>query len=342
MDLKLVEKIAEAVLYEGYILYPYRASTVKNRQRFNFGVLTPKSYSEAHSGTEKWQSQTQCPVSKSAALDVKARFLRLCLREVQQFDPVAGEFHPVESLEVDGKLYQTWQEAVECEAGAQELELKELVQKPHRVEFSFPAGETSEPLRDENRDIVGAIVRRQFALAGELEISAAAAGENLCRLTVLLSNTTPFEEAKTKSRDDALLQSLASAHLILTVRNGELVSLLDPPEEFAAAAAGCENIGTYPVLVGTEGERDCMLSSPIILYDYPQIAPESPGELFDGTEIDEILMLRIMTMTDDEKREMQAIDERTRKMLERTETLPPEQFMKLHGVLRNPRALADE
>jgi hydrogenase maturation protease len=342
MDLKLVEKIVEAVLYEGYILYPYRASAVKNRQRFNFGVLTPKSYSEAHNGTERWQSQTQCPVSAAAALDVKARFLRLCLREVQRLDQTTGEFHPVESLDVDGKLYQTWQEAVECEAGAPELELKTLTEKPHRVNFSFPAAESSEPLRDKDRNIVGAIVRRQFALAGELEITAAPAGENLCRLTVLLSNTTPFEEAQNKSRDDALLRSLASAHLILSVRNGELISLLDPPEEFAAAAASCENIGTYPVLVGTGGERDCMLSSPIILYDYPQIAPESPGELFDGTEIDEILMLRIMTMTDEEKREMQALDERTRKMLQRTETLPPEEFMKLHGALRNPRALADE
>ena len=49
------------------------------------------------------------------------------------------------------------------------------------------------------------------------------------------------------------------------------------------------------MLVGEEGERDTMLSSPIILYDYPQIAPESPGSLFDGTEIDEILSLRILT-----------------------------------------------
>ncbi len=342
MDLELVEKIADAVLYEGYILYPYRASAVKNRQRFNFGVLTPKSYSEAHNGTERWQTQTQCPVSESAVLDVKARYLRLCLREVQRFDAPSGEFHPVDLLEAGGKIYQTWQEAVECEINASGLKIAELAEKPHRVNFSFAESETSEPLRDENRNIVGAIVRRQFALSGELEIDTAPAGENLRRLTVRLSNTTPFEDPETKSRDDALLRSLASAHLVISVRAGEFVSLLDPPEEFAAAAASCENIGTYPVLAGAEGERDCMLSSPIILYDHPQIAPESPGELFDGTEIDEILMLRIMTMTDEEKREMRALDERARKMLERTETLPPEQFMKLHGTLRNLRAQADE
>jgi hydrogenase maturation protease len=80
-----------------------------------------------------------------------------------------------------------------------------------------------------------------------------------------------------------------------------------------------------------------MLSSPIILYDYPQVAPESPGDLFDGGEIDEILSLRIMTMTDEEKQEMRDSDERTRKILERTENLPEEQLMKLHGALRGLR-----
>jgi hydrogenase maturation protease len=85
-----------------------------------------------------------------------------------------------------------------------------------------------------------------------------------------------------------------------------------------------------------------MLSSPIILYDYPRIAPESAGDLFDGTEIDEILSLRIMTLTDEEKREMSQSDERAREMLERTETMPVEQWMKLHGVLRGLRPLKEE
>jgi hydrogenase maturation protease len=85
-----------------------------------------------------------------------------------------------------------------------------------------------------------------------------------------------------------------------------------------------------------------MLSSPIILYDYPQIAPESPGSLFDGTEIDEILSLRILTMTDEEKREMRQSDEYARQILERTESMPQEQFMKLHGAMRGLRPLIKE
>ena len=79
-----------------------------------------------------------------------------------------------------------------------------------------------------------------------------------------------------------------------------------------------------------------MLSSPIILYDYPQIAPESAGDLYDGTEIDEILTLRIMTLTDEEKREMRSVDERARQILERTEKLSTHEMMKLHGALRYP------
>ena len=99
----------------------------------------------------------------------------------------------------------------------------------------------------------------------------------------------------------------------------------------------CRNVGGWPVLVGEEGTRDTMLSSPIILYDYPQIAPESPGDLFDGTEIDEILTLRIMTLTDEEKRAAIGLDSRARDLLSRTENLSREQLYDLHGVMR-PRA----
>ena len=97
--------------------------------------------------------------------------------------------------------------------------------------------------------------------------------------------------------------------------------------------------GVWPVLVGEGGDCHTMLASPIILYDYPQVAPESPGDLFDGAEIDEILSLRILAMTDDEKREMRYSDERARQILERTESMPVEQFMKLHGAVRALRPL---
>jgi hydrogenase maturation protease len=135
-----------------------------------------------------------------------------------------------------------------------------------------------------------------------------------------------------------LRRSLVSTHTILRVPGGEFASLLDPPEELRELSGECSNSGLWPVLAGEATPPDTMLASPIILYDYPQIAPESAGSLFDGTEIDEILSLRILTLTDDEKREMRETDPQARRLLERTEALDPEQWMQLHGVMREPLA----
>jgi hypothetical protein len=280
MNLGLVEKIADAVLYEGYILYPYRPSAVKNQQRWNFGALCPASYSRAQGGTEAWTMQTQCLAigGAGATLDVKVRFLHLSEREVCV--PVADsgdeiqasisdtELQIVPALEVNGRLFQTWQESVERAVCLPSLNLDEVVDQPRRLAFSFPQSREVEPLRDDaSGSVRGCIVRRQQAVEGAIEVSAESAGSGAFKLTVRILNLTPLEEAGTKSRDEALMCSFVSTHTILSVRGGEFVSLLDPPEAFREAAAGCRNVGTYPVLVGDEGERGCVLSSPIILYD---------------------------------------------------------------------------
>jgi hydrogenase maturation protease len=144
------------------------------------------------------------------------------------------------------------------------------------------------------------------------------------------------------TRAEALARALVSAHVVIRVAQGELVSLLDAPDGFRDVAASCSNTGVWPVLVGEEGSRDCMLASPIILYDYPQVAPESAGDLFDATEIDEILALRILTMTDEEKREVRESDDRARRILERTEGLSPEHWERLHGAVRGLRRLTGD
>jgi hydrogenase maturation protease len=154
-------------------------------------------------------------------------------------------------------------------------------------------------------------------------------------VSVRVGNRTPLDEARCASRDDALLRSLISTHAILHVHQGTFVSLLDPPAPWREPAASCRNVGTWPVLVGEEGDRDTLLSSPIILYDYPQVAPESPGDLFDATEIDEILTLRILTLTEEEKRAAAALDGRARELLARTDALAREQLAGLHGTVRN-------
>jgi hydrogenase maturation protease len=184
-------------------------------------------------------------------------------------------------------------------------------------------------------------VRTKKSVTAQVDVVAVRIGEGLFKITVRISNAAPTAPASV-NRAEALMQSLLSAHTILAVKGGKFVSLLDPPAALKEFVSACINIGTWPVLAGEEGRRENMLSSPIILYDYPQIAPESPGNLFDGTEIDEILALRILTLTEDEKHEMRSADAHARQILERTESMPMEHFMKLHGVLRGLRPVGGE
>ena len=348
MNREAVERIAKAVLYEGYMLYPYRPSAVKNRQRFNFGVVYPQSYSENQRGADPWVMQTECLVQGSlqATIEVHLRFLQLTARTVEERLAQDGSdeaiFVPTQTLEVDGHRFYSWEEAVERELSIPESIVETLVRRPSQHPFSLPPSQTTEELPDRTGKVLGRLVRTQEAIDGAIYVAAHPVTEGVHRLAIRVKNVTPLEDAEPVRREEALMRSMVSAHLLLGVREGEFISLLDPPEALRDAAAQCRNAGAFPVLVGEEGQRDTMLSSPIILYDYPQIAPESAGDLFDGTEIDEILSLRIMTMTDEEKLEMRQSDERARQLLERTETLPEEHLMKLHGVLRGLRPVNEE
>jgi hypothetical protein len=306
MNVRAIEKIADAVLYEGYLLYPYRPSAVKNRQRFNFGVLYPREYCDFQLGSESSEMRTECLVqgSSSTTIEIKVRFLQL----VGQPILAAAGFQPAHC--------PTRQEGRERDITTPACVLESLAVCPYRRHFAFTDPEGAETLQ------------------GELELEALQLDESLFKLALTVRNVARLEDAESLSRDQVLSRSLVSVHSILHTVGGEFVSLLDPPEPFKPAAAGCQNMGAWPVLAGDEGQRDLVLAAPIILYDYPQIAPESPGDLFDGTEIDEILALRILTMTDAEKLEVRNGDDRARRILERTEMLPPEHFQKLHGALR--------
>jgi hypothetical protein len=350
MNAALVDGIVKAVLYEGYMLYPYRPSAVKNRQRFNFGVVYPRAYSEAQGGTDACMMQTECLVQGDAKTQsvVRVRFLRMVDRFIARLGKSTTELssvtednlEKVDRLDVNDQTLYPWQEAVEETIEVTEFNLSALAAQPMQWPFRLSATQTREPVRDASGLIVAIIGREKATVTGTIELSSEQLEEGLFKLRTRISNTSRIESVV--ARDVALSRSLVSAHTILEVRDGEFVSLVDPPEPFRSFALACRNVGTWPVLVGGEGERDTMLSSPIILYDYPQIAPESPGDLFDGAEIDEILSLRILTMTDEEKREMRQSDERARKILERTEALPAEQFMKLHGAVRGLRTIKGE
>jgi hypothetical protein len=331
MKLEQVKQVADAVLYEGYILYPYRASAVKNQRRFNFGVLVPHAFSEKEGGSDAWTMRTECLIEGGEpTIDVRVRFLHLVSRDVYD---AAAQYQLVPSLEVAGQVHHTWQEAVEREVIAENRSVRDLLQHPEKVGFGFQRSEAAELLNSDNGVAVGKIVRRQESVQGNIIIAADAKGSELTQISVEIQNTTPIETRRS-TRDEALQHSLVSTHIILGARSGQFVSLLDPPDSITGIAATCTNLGAWPVLVGGQGERSMMLSSPIILYDYPQIASESSGDFFDGTEIDEMLALRVMTLTDDEKREMQQVDDRARQILQRTQSLPPEHWHKLHGAIR--------
>jgi hypothetical protein len=354
--LESVEKIAEAVLYEGYMLYPYRASAVKNRQRWNFGVLCPRTFSESQDGTEAWMMQTECLVQAGSAtsLNVTIRFLQIVNRSIGKLTPPLSELPQktepacefVDKLEIGGRNFIAWQEAMERTVSVPPFSPATFSSPTFSFDepllFTFPEGRECEPLRDKEGLIVAVVVREWESIQGSVEIDSAYCGDGTIKVIARIRNLTSSESSEHQSRADALNHSFVSTHTILTVEDGDFVSLLDPPEALKSLAADCNNIGTWPVLAGEEGQHNTVLSSPIILYDYPQIAPESPGSLFDGTEIDEILSLRILTMTDEEKREMRQSDQQTREILERTENMPPEQFMKLHGALRGLRRLDKE
>lgn len=351
MNLTQVQPVVDAVLYEGYILYPYRSTTAKNRQRWTFGGIYPKLWFDATEGGEPWQMQTQCLVEgpPAARLEVRVRFLQPLAREVGELlSPLPAwpqdmeglnqaHWRAVPSLTLGNQQFHCWQEAVERDLPVADCSLSELLHSPRSVPFAFEGRRELEPLHSEGF-VRGVLVRNQCTIQGRVELKLEPMGAQVYRLTVRIENHTRMAPASVTDREQASLYSFASTHTILAVQDAGFVSLMDPPEALKDAAAGCDNQGTYPVLIGQPGARDILLSSPIILYDYPQVAPESLGEFFDSSEIDEILSLRILAMTDAEKREMAALDPRTAALLARTEALDSDSFMRLHGVLRDPLA----
>lgn len=345
-----VEEIARAVLYEGYMLYPYRPSSVKNQQRWNFGVLFPPDYCEACAGTESSSLKTECllRINPSTRVTVNLGFLQIVQRLVARRVPSnrdkdaagADGYDFVGRLEVGEQIWKPWQEVIEQNVVCRDLDLPSL-ESGKVLDFKFLRDESIEDLLDGGKS-VGVLVRRRSALDGKLQIKAVPCREDIMKISVLVTNSTVAEHASLeseKARDAALMDAFVAAHLVLGVEDGEFLSLLDPLPGCEDLAAGCENRGVWPVLAG-EG-TSAILASPIILYDHPQIAAESPGNLFDATEIDEILSLRILTLTDEEKQEMRSSDEHARELLERTETISHEEFMRLHGVLRGLTAIEE-
>ncbi len=349
MTIERIKAIADAVLYEGYILYPYRPSSIKNRQRWTFGNVFPAAFGPSSGDTTLMQTQVLLQGGSETTLDVHVRFLHVLMREVGKLVqpvrslPQSGELEMtlVPSLELDGRKFCAWEEAVERQIGVTQLRLGELVIRPCCRSMTVEGCREVEPITGQNGEIAAVLIRTAQPLRGEITIAAEYLAPDLFRTSVRIENVTELAAAEIANRSLAQRRAFVSTHTIMQARQGAFVSLLDTPAELREAAAQCDNRATWPVLAGKESDRNAVLSSPIILYDYPAVAQQSPGDLFDGTEIDEILTLRVLAMTDAEKREMAASDPRARAVLERTHALTSDQMARLHGNMLSSHEPSD-
>jgi hypothetical protein len=332
-------RIADALLYEGYVLYPYRASSVKNRLRWSFGVVMPPAYAAAHADetAETWTESLVEP-GRDPVLSLRVRFLQVQARSVET--AADGRHQAVPRLETDDGPLVPWEEGVPREWDAPPVPLRALLGRARSFPYACAGGREVEAVCAEGR-AAGRVVRERWPLAAEVTVAVTAV-EPLWRVRVSVRNTGDWPRGRGEDRPAAACGALVSAHVLLAVDDGAFVSLLDPPGWAAPAAAGCAHRGAWPVLVGAPGARDEVLASPIMLYDHPAVADESPADLCDATEIDEILMLRIRSLTDDEKREARATDPRAREIVDRADALPGDALLRLHGGRRDTEAATGE
>jgi hypothetical protein len=313
MNFTSIEAVADAVLFEGYMLYPYRPSAIKNRQRWNFGTLYPRQFAEIQSPPERWKfcAEVLLQADEQTMLGARVRFLQLTAPEEEDsesWEQGFARFRTVEDLTL-----AALRSGVECTFDLSEISAEES----------------------------GPPALAKKARCGRLALRAEMLRDGLYRLRAEFANESPAPRIESFSRRIVQDVAFTSAHLLLAVNDGAFVSLLEPQAEFEAEAKACVQDGVFPVLAGPAGSGAHMLCSPIILYDYPEVAPESAGNFFDGTEMDEMLALRVLTLTDQEKEEMRRGDPHARAILERTEMLPDEQLARVHGAVRGLRRITD-
>jgi hypothetical protein len=328
-------KVADAILYEGYLLYPYRKSAQKNQARFQFGVLMPEAYREVDPH-EPWASQTECLLEcrDDASIWILARFLHLRARTVQAADSETGELRDTGTLLVDGTEYGDYDEAAEREHRVT-VPVASLLRGDAELPVHFDGGQETDDITDAAGGRAGRLVYRWGVLDAVIKVHAERlpGPYGVLLLRVRVENRT-VPQAPLTSRPDGLRHALISAHTLIGASDGTFLSMTDPPEWASQLVAECTNTGTWPVLAGPADCGNLMMASPIILYDHPEIAAESAGDLFDATEIDEILTLRTLAMTDAEKAEARATDPRAAGLLDRLDGLPPAMLEKMHGAIR--------
>lgn len=331
-----VAAIAQSVLYEGYVLWPYRRSALKNQRRWTFGGVYPRAYSEAGHDDDAWLMRTECLVETTSRteLDIVVRFLHVVDRRVARLERQGPVL--VDSLTVAGITHVAWQEAAEREIVIPTVRIDDRdVPTPMHVPIVIAGGVSCERLIETDGSLAGMFVRHWKGISAAIDISIRRVARDVHKLRIDITNDSSWAGER---RDTVLERALISTHTILAARHGAFVSSADPPIVHREQAAKCKNVGAWPVLVGAAPSRDVMLSAPIILSDYPEVAPESSGDFFDGAEIDQLLVLSVLSMTDEEKQQMRETDPRTRAILERCQAMSPDDLRRLHGITREVRA----
>ncbi|HEX3550846.1 MAG TPA: hypothetical protein VHT53_10745 [Candidatus Elarobacter sp.] len=337
--------VANAVLYEGYLLFPYTATSGKNRVRWQFGVVAPAAYAAGNTG-ETAEQQTEVLIALPPGSDANARVrLTVLLRflHVEARRVLArgddGAFAPVERLRAGGATHLTFDEAVEREVA---LSVDASPGASHSVPIAFGAGCEAEPLRDDAGTVVGRVDRERWPLLGTLCVACEAIpGEvALRKVRIVVRNASGVVAGE---RAGALRTAFVSAHALLAADGGAFVSVLDPPPSAVAATRTLANRHVFPVLIGgaagDEQHAALMFSSPIILYDFPAVAPQTDADAFDATEIDELLSLSVLSLPDAEREEARATDPRARAIVERAERFGPQELARLHaGMLHRADA----
>ncbi|MEV6419405.1 hypothetical protein [Streptomyces sp. NPDC051662] len=340
-------RVADALLFEGYVLYPYRASARKNQLRWQFGVLVPPAWGDADaSGEHTWQ-RTECLLEPRGAdrLLVELRFLHVRRRSVERLSPDGESWTEVAELDLPDRVLVPWDEGEE-ERVELDVPLDRLAGDGHTLRFELPGGVEHEPVDGGAAGVVGRLVRHSRPLAGEIRLATEPlpGPYGALRLTATVHNVSAWAPGPRErgDRESALPHSLIGAHLLLGLPGGRFLSMADPPEWARPAARTCRNEHTWPALARGEGRDEVMLSSPIILDDHPEVATESPGPLYDATEIDEILSLRTAALTEREKREARGTDARAAEVIDLVDGMPAEVWERLHGAIRGLREVTGE
>lgn len=312
--------LADAVLYEGYVLYPYRATSPKNQIRWQWGVLMPEDV-VARDSSERSGNRTDVVLDgRHAHLHLTVRFLQVQRRTVED---AAGR--SVDRLDAGDTTYLCWDEArqhdVDLDVDPADG-LDTVVEIPGGVEHEVLPGS------------VGRLVRERLPLrvGVRAEVVQPTGPYVVTLVRIRVTNLTAPGDGAT--RPEWLRRALVACHLLLETTDAAIISQLDPPQWAAGFVAGCAHEGVFPVLAGPPGQHRVALSSPIILYDHAELAPESETAFFDALEVDELLSLRTATLSDQERREVRGTDPRAARVLGDVDAMPPELWDRLHGTVR--------